>query len=231
MTRERLSQLEHHDAFLERHIGPNDAEIAHMLGVVGHDSLEAMRKQYGLKAIDAVVVSHMHGDHFLQAPHLREKWGAKIWALENMVEKMEHPERFDYPAPIQAYGDGTSGSVVVFPGGNAGSAQSLPAGNGTFGVAITRDGRLVAQRPVPVLGVNLGSLGVLVGGQWVRDELAWDDRRGRRGGATDAGVLRARGDGRRCAASLPLHERGSSGRSLLPLGRRCRRLVDAGFAG
>ncbi|MFX8055515.1 hypothetical protein ABTK93_19820, partial [Acinetobacter baumannii] len=34
--------LEHHHAFLERHIGPNDAEIAHMLRVVGHDSLEAL---------------------------------------------------------------------------------------------------------------------------------------------------------------------------------------------
>ncbi|MDR7099421.1 glycine dehydrogenase [Lysobacter niabensis] len=37
-----LRALEHHDAFLERHIGPNDAEIAHMLRVVGHDSLEAL---------------------------------------------------------------------------------------------------------------------------------------------------------------------------------------------
>ena len=37
-----LRDLEHHDAFLERHIGPNDAEIAHMLGVVGHDSLDAL---------------------------------------------------------------------------------------------------------------------------------------------------------------------------------------------
>ena len=46
----------------------------------------------------------MHGDHFLEAPHLREKWGAPIWALDNMVDKMEHPERFDYAAPIQAYG-------------------------------------------------------------------------------------------------------------------------------
>ena len=32
-----LRELEHHGAFLERHIGPNDAEIAHMLRVVGHD--------------------------------------------------------------------------------------------------------------------------------------------------------------------------------------------------
>ncbi len=37
-----LRDLEHHDAFLERHIGPNDAEIAHMLRAVGHDSLDAL---------------------------------------------------------------------------------------------------------------------------------------------------------------------------------------------
>ncbi len=37
-----LRDLEHHEAFIERHIGPNDAEIAHMLRTVGHDSLEAM---------------------------------------------------------------------------------------------------------------------------------------------------------------------------------------------
>ncbi|HKR75182.1 MAG TPA: aminomethyl-transferring glycine dehydrogenase [Rhodanobacter sp.] len=37
-----LRELEHHDAFVARHIGPNDAEIAHMLHTVGHDSLEAM---------------------------------------------------------------------------------------------------------------------------------------------------------------------------------------------
>lgn len=74
-------------------------------------ALEGMREHFGLKAIDAIVVSHMHGDHFLEAPHLREKWGAQIWALDNMVDKMEHPEWFDYAAPIQAYGkksaDGT----------------------------------------------------------------------------------------------------------------------------
>jgi glycine dehydrogenase len=37
-----LRALEHHDAFIARHIGPNDAEIAQMLGVVGHDSLDAL---------------------------------------------------------------------------------------------------------------------------------------------------------------------------------------------
>ncbi|MDE2307750.1 MAG: aminomethyl-transferring glycine dehydrogenase subunit GcvPA, partial [Xanthomonadaceae bacterium] len=37
-----LRELESHDAFIARHIGPNDAEIAHMLRTVGHDSLEAL---------------------------------------------------------------------------------------------------------------------------------------------------------------------------------------------
>ncbi len=37
-----LRDLEHHDAFLERHIGPNEAEIAHMLEVIGQPSLDAM---------------------------------------------------------------------------------------------------------------------------------------------------------------------------------------------
>ncbi len=41
-TRTPLRTLEHHDAFVERHIGPNDAEIATMLAAIGHDSLDAM---------------------------------------------------------------------------------------------------------------------------------------------------------------------------------------------
>jgi glycine dehydrogenase len=37
-----LRELEHHAAFIERHIGPNDAEIARMLRTIGHVSLDAM---------------------------------------------------------------------------------------------------------------------------------------------------------------------------------------------
>ncbi len=73
----------------------------------------AMREHYGLKSIDAVIVSHMHGDHFLEATFAREKWGTQVWALDRMVDKMEHPERFDYSAPIQAYGKkGADGSSI-----------------------------------------------------------------------------------------------------------------------
>jgi glycine dehydrogenase len=41
-TQPSLRDLEHHAAFIERHIGPSDADIARMLRVLGHDSLEAM---------------------------------------------------------------------------------------------------------------------------------------------------------------------------------------------
>jgi len=37
-----LRDLEQHDAFVHRHIGPNDEEIAQMLRTLGFDSLEAM---------------------------------------------------------------------------------------------------------------------------------------------------------------------------------------------
>jgi glycine dehydrogenase len=42
ISRASLRELEHHSAFIERHIGPNDAEIAHMLHAIGHASLEAL---------------------------------------------------------------------------------------------------------------------------------------------------------------------------------------------
>ncbi len=69
-------------------------------------ALGGLRQQYGLKQVDAVILTHMHGDHMLQAQHLREKWGAQVWALDRMAAVCEHPEWFDYAAPIQAYGNG-----------------------------------------------------------------------------------------------------------------------------
>jgi glyoxylase-like metal-dependent hydrolase (beta-lactamase superfamily II) len=63
-------------------------------------SLESMKKLYRLKQIDALIVTHVHGDHFLQAPFIKEKWGTPVWALENMVPVMEHP---DLSALVPAY--------------------------------------------------------------------------------------------------------------------------------
>jgi glyoxylase-like metal-dependent hydrolase (beta-lactamase superfamily II) len=65
-------------------------------------AISGMRERLGLKQIDAIIPTHMHGDHFLQAPYLRQKYGAQIWAIDKMGPVCEHPERFDYSAPIQA---------------------------------------------------------------------------------------------------------------------------------
>ena len=65
-----------------------------------------MQKRLGLKGIDAILITHMHGDHIVQAPHVREKWGAKIWTLDRIAEQFEDPMRYPYVAPITAYGAG-----------------------------------------------------------------------------------------------------------------------------
>src|SRR5262249_36779301 len=69
-------------------------------------SITLMQQRLGLKKIDAVVVTHMHGDHCQEAPHLRTRWGAQLWTLDRVVDKCRFPERFDYVAPISSYGKG-----------------------------------------------------------------------------------------------------------------------------
>ncbi len=55
-----LRELENHGAFIDRHIGPNDAEIAQMLRVIGHDSLDSMT--------DAIVPAGIKSNAALNLP-------------------------------------------------------------------------------------------------------------------------------------------------------------------
>ena len=55
-----LRDLEYHGAFIDRHIGPNDAEIGAMLNVLGHDSLDAMT--------DAIVPASIRSPKALALP-------------------------------------------------------------------------------------------------------------------------------------------------------------------
>lgn len=71
-----------------------------------------MRQHLGLKAIDAFWISHMHGDHFLLGPRLKQKYGAEAWTLDRIVDKCEHPRRYDYAALVSAYGDGFDGMKI-----------------------------------------------------------------------------------------------------------------------
>jgi glycine dehydrogenase len=70
-----LTELEQHDAFIARHIGPDEAEIAEMLKVVGQPSLEAL--------VDAIVPASIKLTEplALPAPVSEEEALAKIRAI------------------------------------------------------------------------------------------------------------------------------------------------------
>jgi glyoxylase-like metal-dependent hydrolase (beta-lactamase superfamily II) len=71
-----------------------------------HGILEEMRDQLNLKSIDAMLITHMHGDHFLLGERLRQAYGAEMWTLDKIADTCAHPERYDYAAMIQSYGSG-----------------------------------------------------------------------------------------------------------------------------
>ena len=76
------------------------------------ESLKLMKERLGLKQVDAVIITHMHGDHCTDVPHLRDKWGAQVWTLDRIVDKFEHPLRYDYAALIESYGVGVDSFTV-----------------------------------------------------------------------------------------------------------------------
>ena len=82
-----------------------------------------MKEHFGLKGIDALWISHMHGDHFLHARILKEKYGAKTWTLDRIADKCENPRRYDYAALVSAYGDGFDGVPIDKPFKNGESVE------------------------------------------------------------------------------------------------------------
>jgi glyoxylase-like metal-dependent hydrolase (beta-lactamase superfamily II) len=67
-------------------------------------SIQLMKERLGLKQIDAVIVTHMHGDHMLEATHVKEKWRAQIWTMDRVADYCRRPQRYDYSAMIESYG-------------------------------------------------------------------------------------------------------------------------------
>jgi glyoxylase-like metal-dependent hydrolase (beta-lactamase superfamily II) len=68
-------------------------------------AISRMRERLGLKGIDAIFVTHMHGDHALDAEHVRQKYGAKLWTMEGVADKFERPWDHDLAALLPAYND------------------------------------------------------------------------------------------------------------------------------
>ena len=54
-------------------------------------SLERLRRQYGVREIEAVLPSHYHDDHINGIPYLQRELGVECWAYENMREILENP--------------------------------------------------------------------------------------------------------------------------------------------
>ncbi|MCC7422440.1 MAG: MBL fold metallo-hydrolase [Planctomycetaceae bacterium] len=80
-----------------------------------HELVAAMRKHLGLKQIDALWINHMHGDHFTLGSVLKKQYGARIWTLDRIVDKVQNPLRYDYCALITSYNPRYEGLEVDRP--------------------------------------------------------------------------------------------------------------------
>ncbi len=67
------------------------------------DSIGAMKRDYGLRAVDAVIVTHYHGDHVRQIPHLVDRHGAEVWAYANFSDILENPWAYNLTWMLPAY--------------------------------------------------------------------------------------------------------------------------------
>jgi glyoxylase-like metal-dependent hydrolase (beta-lactamase superfamily II) len=60
-------------------------------------SIEALKRNHGVKRIAAVVTTHYHDDHVAGVNLLRDVEGTEVWSPENVAPILEHPERYDLP--------------------------------------------------------------------------------------------------------------------------------------
>src|SRR5437870_6086911 len=60
--------------------------------------LEQFQKSIGFKSIDFMVPSHYHGDHVGGMNEVKRKWGAKLWAMDHLVDILEHPAAYNLPS-------------------------------------------------------------------------------------------------------------------------------------
>ena len=58
-------------------------------------SIDNLRREFGMKSIDVAMPSHMHDDHMNGFPHLKRRYGAKVWCYENMVDVFENPRGYN----------------------------------------------------------------------------------------------------------------------------------------
>ena len=60
--------------------------------------LDQFQETLGFKSIDFMVPSHIHGDHTGGFNEVKRKWGAKLWAMDHLVDILEHPAAYNLPS-------------------------------------------------------------------------------------------------------------------------------------
>jgi glyoxylase-like metal-dependent hydrolase (beta-lactamase superfamily II) len=72
-------------------------------------TLRRMQQDMGLKSVEVLLPTHVHGDHYVQYGYLAEKWGTECWCLDLFADLLEHPYRYNptclilyYRLPVEA---------------------------------------------------------------------------------------------------------------------------------
>lgn len=58
-------------------------------------TISDLRRDFGVKAVDVAMPSHMHDDHINGFPHLLRHHGTKVWCYENMRPIFENPRGYN----------------------------------------------------------------------------------------------------------------------------------------
>ncbi|MFN0167595.1 MAG: MBL fold metallo-hydrolase [Bryobacteraceae bacterium] len=58
-------------------------------------SVDRLRRDYGLKAVDVAMPSHMHDDHMNGFPHLIRHHRCQVWCYQNMVDVFQNPRGYN----------------------------------------------------------------------------------------------------------------------------------------
>jgi glyoxylase-like metal-dependent hydrolase (beta-lactamase superfamily II) len=60
-------------------------------------SFDALKRDFGVERVEAVIVTHFHDDHVAGLNLLRDVEGTEVWAPENVAPILEAPARYDLP--------------------------------------------------------------------------------------------------------------------------------------